>query len=246
MQRILKAVCLLALGLFLYSRVLNDSLLYYINERFTALTMLASLGLVLVAGSTLVLLARGGGPAHDDPEHGRGRLSWAGFVLLALPVILGWLTPPAPLGASALSNRQLDIGGSSVGSVTVGGEARAAAPADGGPRNVLDWVRASQRGNGAEAIAGEEATVVGFVYRDERFADDQFLVARYVLSCCVADAAPIGLVVQWTEATALETDTWVEVQGHFTPGPFAGDSVAVLVADQVTGAERPAQPYLYP
>lgn len=244
MQRALKASILVALGLFLYGRVVGGSIYFYINERFTALTLLAAVGLVLVAGSYLVLAQRAD---PDGNGHSRGSLSWGAFLLLALPVVFGWLVPPAPLGASALTNRQLDIGGSGgVGSVPAGGDTRLAAPADGGARNVLDWVRALHAQPDPAAFSGEEATVVGFVYRDERFAAGQFLVARYVLSCCAADAAPIGLVVQWPQEAELPVDEWVEVEGHFELQPFAGEQSAVLVAQSVTTTERPRQPYLYP
>jgi uncharacterized repeat protein (TIGR03943 family) len=72
------------------------------------------------------------------------------------------------------------------------------------------------------------------------------MVGRFVVSCCVADATPVGLVVRWPEANSLENDQWVTVSGHFESGLFQGDSVIILAADTVSAIPIPGQPYLYP
>ena len=69
---------------------------------------------------------------------------------------------------------------------------------------MLDWF--NQLRTAADPVndlAGQQATVTGFVFRDERFAADQFMVTRYAVSCCVADASIVGLVVDWPEAKAV-------------------------------------------
>jgi putative membrane protein len=71
------------------------------------------------------------------------------------------------------------------------------------------------------------------------------MIGRFVLSCCVADAAPVGLVVQTADAIQLEEDQWVDVTGHFIVDTFDGTEMPILVADTLTETEPPAQPYLY-
>lgn len=70
-----------------------------------------------------------------------------------------------------------------------------------GEKTIVDWLVEFQRQE-PTAFTGEEASVVGFVYRDERFGEDSFLVAVFILSCCVADASPVGLVVRWPAGVA--------------------------------------------
>ncbi|MCA9965927.1 MAG: TIGR03943 family protein, partial [Anaerolineales bacterium] len=114
-----------------------------------------------------------------------------------------------------------------------------------GERNILDWLGEFQRSGDPAALAGQRADVIGFVYRDARFGADEFMVARFTVSCCVADAAPVGLVVRWPDGADLPTDQWVEVQGRFEVGVFNGRSMPILVAETITKTKQPPQPYLH-
>ena len=241
MQTLLKTLILIATGLFLYSRVLNDSIFFYINERFITLTVAASVGFILVAVS---YYRRSANHDHDHDHgdgHGHGSLTWLGWVIVAIPVVFGLLVRPQPLGAAAVSNREVNI--TSMTSVT-------APSSDGrvnlqvGEKTIVDWLVEFQRQE-PTAFTGEEASVVGFVYRDERFGEDSFLVGRFILSCCVADASPVGLVVRWPSALELPTDQWVEVQGHFEVSTFDGLEIPILVADDIKLIDPPNNPYLY-
>lgn len=245
MQTVLKTLVLIATGLFLYSRVLNDSILFYINQRFVTLTVAASVGFILVAVSYYrrsMGQPEAGEHEHEhEHDHDHGNLSWLGWVIVAIPVVFGLLVRPQPLGAAAVGNREVNV--SAMTSVT-------APSSDGrinlqvGEKTIVDWLVEFQRSEPA-AFAGEEASVIGFVYSDERFGEDRFLVGRFILSCCVADASPVGLVVRWPEAMALTPDQWVEVRGHFEVGTFDGLEIPILVADEVILIDAPTNPYLY-
>lgn len=236
-QRAIKVILLIALGVFLYTRVTSGVILYYINERFVNLTLLAAVGLMLVGAS----FYRQTHQDHDHHDH--GELTWLGLLIVALPVVLGLLVPPRPLGANALSNREVSVG--RLSSVAAPGGNSITRGIVAGEKNILDWLANFQQTPDPAAFAGQEARVIGFVYRDERFAEDTFMVGRFIVSCCVADAAPIGLIVQWPATTGLTTDQWVEVAGHFEAGYFDGSPMPILVADQVTLTGPPTQPYLY-
>ncbi len=243
MNRFLKIVLLLLLGVFLLLRVVDGTVLYYINQRFVVLTGLAAGGFVLVAASYILVSGR---QAHDHShDHDHGDVTWAGLLLVALPLLLGWLVPSRPLGAAAIGNREINIG-------QMGALASVAPPqADNsmglvaGEKNILDWLHDFQSSSDPADFAGQEVHVVGFVYRDGRFPADSFMVARFTVSCCVADAAPIGLIVRWPDAASLPADQWVDVTGHFAVGDFDGQQVPILVVDDLTLVQPPAQPYLY-
>jgi uncharacterized repeat protein (TIGR03943 family) len=252
MKTSFKALALIGLGLFLYSRIYNGTLFYYISERFAWLTLFAAIGLIVVGASYRYRAGQSYPPDETEPEHDHhhdhaghqhGSLSWGGLLLVALPVILGLLIPPKPLGAAAMSNREISVG--SVNSTTAPQTSQVISrPAV--EKNVLDWLIDFRLAQDPAAFADQEARVIGFVYQDERFGGGQFMVSRFVLSCCAADAAPLGLVVHWPETTALTNDQWVEVSGRFQPGEFNGEAMPILIADKVTPTEVPEQPYLYP
>ncbi len=237
MRSSLKALVLIGLGLFLYSRFINGSLLFYINERFVWLTFMAVVGLLLIGVS--YRYSRHHGHTHAGHTH---QVSASALLLLAVPVLLGLLVPPRPLGAAAMSNREVRVG--ALSSTTSPGNPIVLESK--GPKNILDWLIVFWQSSDPASFAGQEADVVGFVYRDGRFQDDVFMASRFVVSCCVADAASVGLVVRWPEAAALATDGWVRVTGRFEPGEFDGEPMPILVADSVTPAEPPEKPYLSP
>lgn len=247
-QTAAKALLLLGLALFLYTRLAGGTLFFYINERFVTYTLLAIVGLVLV-GLSYRPLGRQAAPStlHDSPsapsDH-HHRLTLAGGLLVFLPILLGVLVPPQPLGAAALANREVNV---TMAASALPAAVRAAAEKNAADKNVLDWLHSfAGAPDAAETFAGEPAQVTGFVFRDERFGEDQFMVTRFVVSCCVADANVAGLVVRWPEASSLPADQWVEVRGQLEAGQLAGTALPVLAAQVVTPVDVPQQPYLYP
>ncbi len=239
----IKVLFFLALAFFFAQRFLSGIVFYYIGRRFAWLVPVAAIGCVCMALGVWLQRAEAHVHDHDEDEHRHGHaLTRAGLVLVMIPLLLGWLVPPQPLGSAALATREIGLGAPEP--VSMG----AVQPLSLGRRekNILDWLAAFAQNPDPQAFVGQEAHVVGFVYRDERFAPEtSFMVTRFAITCCVADATAVGLLVRWPQAGALATDTWVEVRGRFDVGVFQGQSLPVLVAESVVPVEPPAQPYLY-
>ena len=89
----LKALLLLALALFLYTRLAGGTLFFYINQRFMVYTVLAIVGLVAVAISYRATTGNVDGEAHSHHA-----VTWGGLALVLLPVVLGVFVPPQPFG----------------------------------------------------------------------------------------------------------------------------------------------------
>lgn len=244
MKTIVKVIVLIATGWFLGSRLLFGTLNYYIHPRFNVLTVVTAVTLIIVALFYWFYHSRYGEDESINSLFNRERsLSWLSLLLLAAPVILGSVVQPRPLGAAALSNREVGLG-TLVSAQTPGGSQLSTLNA-GGVRNIVDWLYAFQRAAEPAEFNGEEASVIGFVYRDDRFTAGTFMVSRFTVSCCVADAAPVGLIVAWPEAEALADDAWVEVNGRFEAREFNGRVIPVLIAETIESTTPPNQPYLY-
>jgi putative membrane protein len=237
LEHALKGLTLIGMALFLTHSIANGTLLFYINRRFAWLTWVATILLLLMAFA-YQRASHAGQPHHD--HHHDSASPWIALALVALPLLLGILVPPRPLGAQAVAVREINTSGLGLGDE----EAVLARTAT--ERNILDWLRAFSATDDPSAFAGQEATVVGFVYRDDALDADQFMVSRFVITCCVADATVLGLIVSWPASRDLALDTWVEVHGTFQPGQFAGQATPILIADRVTPTAPPNQPYLYP
>jgi uncharacterized repeat protein (TIGR03943 family) len=231
-------------GLYFAYTAASGNITNYIAERFVWLTWGAA-GLLLVMAAVRARRMVGGSPpSHHDHAHDTGGIgAWIGLGIVALPALIGLLVPSRPLGSAAVEGEITgDLGSIAITSSRV----LDIAPED---RSILDWVRAISAAPDPGALNGQAAVVEGFVRRDARFdAPGQFMVARFVISCCVADAQAVGLVVETPEAGSYREDDWVRVRGTFQVQTFDGAPTAVLVADPdgVTRITRPSHPYLYP
>ena len=101
----------------------------------------------------------------------------------------------------------------------------------------------SQEGERALAArAGETVRFVGFVSRFDDTPADEFVLTRYVVSCCVADAMIASVRTVNVTPGAFADDAWVEVTGTIYP---VGTEVIVQASD-IRKVERPDRPYLTP
>ena len=263
-QRSLQALVLAGLGLFLLHKLWSGTLYWYINQRFVWLIVLAAAGLLALAALVLPRPRRAGelehspAPEHDhhpphapEPEHrhdhghdhaeGSAAPVW-GLLLVAVPLALGVLIPAKPLGTAAIANKGINT----TAPLTAGGGAPVQLELASTDRTVLDWVRAFNYASDPADYAGQAADVIGFVYHGAGLPEGQFLVSRFAVTCCAADATAVGLIVAWPEAAGLADNGWVRVRGSMAVGTLGGRPTPLIQAEQVAGVAEPDQPYLYP
>ncbi len=236
-----KALLMIGLGVYLAYNIASGSITNYVNERFAWLSYVASALFLLIGGFSVWHLLREHGHDHDDEhnhDHVHEPISWRVLAILAVPLVLGTLIPSKPLGAEAVSG---SINLSSA--ATVGTSEGFNVPPE--QRNVLDWLRAFNNAD-YPSFDGQTANVIGFVYTEPSFAQNQFMVARFAISCCVADATAIGLPVSWANAADLTQGEWIEVKGTFKVDDFGGDQMPIIQAASVDQVAQPEHPYLYP
>jgi uncharacterized repeat protein (TIGR03943 family) len=246
LYRNLQALILAGLGIFLLQKIWSGTLYWYISNRFMLLTLLAAIAFLLMAQSILRKRKPGGvaeaehSHAHDDHAHGETAPVW-GLVVVALPILLGLLIPAKPLGAAAVANKGINTSAPLAAS---GNSVKLElAPKE---RNILDWIRAFNYAADSTRLSGQPADVIGFVYQDSRLGQDEFLVGRFTINCCVADALAIGMVVKWSGAESLPANSWVRVNGSIDSTLIDGQRLPLIKAVSVENVPEPSQPYLYP
>lgn len=238
----LKALILVLLAIFFAQKLVSGDLYYYIGPRFGWLSILAVVLLIAFAGAYNFFEQRRKDDEHTGHHHHHDHAGpvWS-LVVVALPLVLGVVIPARPLDASAINSRGVTT--EYAGSLNESDQVLSTAPTE---RNVLDWVRAMAANPDPAALNGQQADLIGFIYRDIRFSEDQFMVARFTISCCVADATAIGVVVAAPDASRYEVNSWVRVTGTFAEGALDGDPIPVLLPDEIIQIEQPEQPYLFP
>jgi uncharacterized repeat protein (TIGR03943 family) len=233
----LKGLVLLALATYFAFNIWTGNLANYINERFVWLSYLA-VGLFVLLGIFTLLTLRSTEKAKRlNTDHA---ITWPILAMSAVPLVVGVLIPSVPLGANAvngnISTRAVLNSNDSASSFSIPPERR----------NVLDWLRAFSAADDLTAFDHQPVDVVGFVYRETDFDEDHFMVARFTVSCCVADASALGLPVYAADSDTLEAGQWVRVQGTLIAGEFREDVLPIVQASQLEVVQQPEHPYLYP
>jgi len=95
-------------------------------------------------------------------------------------------------------------------------------------------------------LDGQHVSLVGFVYRTADLPDDRFVVGRFVVRCCTADALALSFLVHYDRSSELTRDAWVDVNGILARTGGSGQAMPIVEAEQVTIVPQPSRPYLYP
>ena len=174
---------------------------------------------------------------HADHHHGRGpAIGW----LLVLPLVVLLLGAPAPLGADAARRQEARA------PVYLGTEfpplpATPDGVAELGVTDLIDralW-------DTSDSLTDAPVRIEGLVVHSDDLPDG-FLLTRFVLSCCAADAIPVQVGIVGGGRPA--EDTWVEVEGTVVPPPtLAPDTIDLprvdLEATSVREVPRPGDTY---
>jgi uncharacterized repeat protein (TIGR03943 family) len=183
--------------------------------------------LVALSGVLLLLLA-----ALQLPRGGwrlRERLPWPWLLSsgMALAVLL---LPPNPSFSQLAANRPAQL------------EVEPALdfllpPAQ---RSLTDWVRLLRSQPDPELYAGDPVRISGFVLTEPGQPPQ---LARLLVRCCLAEATPVGLPVQWPAGFRPRADQWLALQGRIGVERLAGGQTrSVVIAERLQPIPRPQRP----
>jgi len=112
-------------------------------------------------------------------------------------------------------------------------------------RNVLQWRRliTSVR-EPVEEFPGQPVDIIGFVHRPFPPVPNQFVLARRIIRCCLADTVPLGLAIATDTADTFKADQWLRVQGHFGTTLDRNRPTLVVMPDTITPMEEPRKAYI--
>ena len=156
------------------------------------------------------------------------------MIAMVVPVLLITILPPATLGSFSAGKRSAVAGA---------GFSASAGDIATGDLTLVDVATAQTTPEGERALAkraGEQVDFIGFVTRYADTPADEFLLTRYVVSCCVADATVAQVRVVNVTPGGFEDNEWVEVTGTIYP---IGREV-IVNASTILDVPRPERPYL--
>lgn len=113
-------------------------------------------------------------------------------------------------------------------------------------RSLVDWVRILNVYPEPDAYTGQKVKVQGFVIHPPELPPEYFLLSRFVITCCAADAYPVGLPVKLTQPGDYPADTWLEVEGQMLTETIVGKRQLIIQASvPPKKIVEPSNPYEY-
>ncbi len=235
----LDALAIAAWGglLLLYS--LRGDLDLLIHRSYQPLTAVAAVALLVLAIARLRLEQTG--QARRLGSHSSLLPRQLGAWILLITALLSFWVPPR-LYANELASRRSTSELTGVGRTQPQSFRVQQRPEQ---RSIPDWIRTFAVYPEPDAYRGQPVNVTGFVMHPPDLPADTLLLSRFVLTCCAADAYPIGLPVRLPagDRRSYPTDQWLRVEGQLTTDTLAGKRQAVIVARQLTPIAAPRNPY---
>jgi putative membrane protein len=234
MRNKLTSIGLLFLGgYFVYLKV-TRSLAFYIRpeqEMFTAV-----MGGFLMLAATLTLV----GKEHE--EHGQKTyFDTLTLVLIFVFVIAGIFVPLRSLSSDTATRR--GNGTNNQISLLGNDEPVSISPLfekiESMNYSIADWYQQFRVNPEPESYIGNEVSLDGFV---EPMADGNFKVTRFVLTCCIVDAYPIGIYVD-KKMEGLQKNEWIRVKGKFITKEIDGNRIIAVSAETIEKIANPENPY---
>jgi uncharacterized repeat protein (TIGR03943 family) len=226
--RVVTGIVLAAWASVFWFLLVSGRSFLYVSSRTFWVIPLGAIALTAAAAGRLVTARTTEGERLD------GRRAWvAGLVVL--PAVAVLVLPPTALGSYAAARRSTTAG------FVVASESQIAE----GPLELVDVAAASWSRDAMRALvrrAGSPVDFVGFVTRRPGMPADEFVLTRFIISCCVADALSVQVRVVGAPPGRFPEDSWVRVRGAFYP---VGREMLVD-ASEVTAVPRPDHPYLNP
>jgi len=152
--------------------------------------------------------------------------AWIKAAILIVPVVFLWAIYGQSLGTDAFAKRLLNTG-QSVPLKNTNFENIPSKSLSANATSLLDLILYAEKFN------GKPVAVEGMVFRSTTMDKNSFMLFRFAIACCAADALPFSIRVNAATEAGLENDTWVRVDGLFNFDTIRGKQVSSITAESV-------------
>ncbi|WP_017318297.1 TIGR03943 family putative permease subunit [Mastigocladopsis repens] len=243
LQPWLDVLAITAWGILILKYWLTNKLNLLIHPDYFWLAITGAIGLLIISlFKALQLLQRHPREVTPNVQHLTLFPPGWGSALLLTAAILGLtITPRVFASQTALQRGVTDL----VGATRAQPQAfRASVRPE--ERTLVDWVRTLNVYPEPDAYTGQKAKVQGFVIHTPDLGKEHLFLARFVLTCCAADAYPVGLPIKLKETRDnYPPDTWLEVEGQMVTENLADKRQLTISATSLKKIPQPKNPYTY-
>lgn len=189
------------------------------------------------------------GHHHVPDSHGAGRLALISkTLLLLLPLAVIASGKATAYSVTTVQNRGIVGDLSKLPAVSPAMSASDSSSATGAmPLQVIDMLYAIQMPSYREEFEGKEVEMIGqyVPMTTGNPRGDRFQAVRMFITCCAADAKPVGVTVQYPQRLKMPEMGWVKITGKPTFPMEGGRRTAILEATKVEPCQAPSEPFVY-
>ena len=161
-------------------------------------------------------------------------------LIILMPVVFIFLSGSQTLSSYALTKRTLMSPNTGPAeSVTASG--RSGAKESEGPMDVT----LSQLLRKWPSYNGKHISIQGLLHRSLVDNEDYALVFKYLITCCAADAIPVGVFIDKPRTEGFSDDDWVNVTGVVNLGKLYGQDIVVMALESIEKIEKPSKNAAY-
>jgi uncharacterized repeat protein (TIGR03943 family) len=239
----LDILAITAWGILLLKYWLTNELNLLIHPNYFGLVIVAAFGLLVISIFKIKeLLQRRRYDMTANIQHISLFPPGWGSALLLVAAIFGFIFTPQVFASDKALQRDFS---ELLGSTRVKPQAfRASVVPE--ERSLVDWVRMLNVYPEPDRYQGNKVKVQGFVIHPPELGKEYIFLARFVLTCCAADAYPVGLPVKLKESREqYPPDTWLEVEGQMVTETITGKRLLTIAANSLKKIPQPKNPYSY-
>lgn len=243
MSKILQYLSIGFVGIYIIYIYLIKRLTYLIAERYVWLTVLAGFVMIVVAVTGLFYsyknykLLKLNTTDNINTAKWWKNLNW----LLVIPILVLFTIPLRTLSSESFNLRTA----SSAFKISEQEKSKIKDKInfsiDTTQFNLYDWVKAKSLKDNS-VFKDKMFSTTGFITPTK--VNNQFLLSRFVVSCCVVDATPAGVLVEYEYSPKFQANDWLEVKGKFEIKLIDGVNQPVVVPTEIKKINQPDDIYL--
>lgn len=243
MSKLISFIIILLFGVYTFILSVTNGLGFYIHPRYYEFSQFGTY-VCLFVGTAGIIYALKTFKFSKAKKELFNIKTYIPFTIFFIILVIGFALPPTTLSSRAASNRS--SGDTLVGSRDSLNESifDVFTKTD-TSFTISDWVKEFAVNRNLPSYEGRNVDVTGFIYRDDSLLENEFVVGRFVIRCCIVDATPVGVTVLADDFANYKDDEWVRLQGEFIIEERDGAEVLRIIPSDITIVEQPDSPYIY-
>ncbi|MEM6753533.1 MAG: TIGR03943 family protein [Cyanobacteria bacterium P01_C01_bin.38] len=240
----LDVLAITAWGFLLLKYWVSQDLYLLIHPNYFVLVVVAGILLIIIGIAKGIQLWRQRRPVQEAQHLNLIPPRFGSFLLIVVAII-GFTVAPRVFASDKAIQRGVADFGQANSRLQPESFRTATRPEE---RSLVDWTRTLGVYPEPDAYTGQKAKVKGFIIHPPDLGNEYLFLARFVLTCCAADAYPVGLPVKLKQGQTrdeFKEDSWFEVEGEMATETLSGKRQLTIISSSMKKVDRPKNPYSY-